>query len=169
MMPTDFDKALDRYLGPRYIPPREPETCGLDGLDRVRTGEPARETSAQGPPAPVSICPGGPGFSETVAQLLGLPLAHFAEAGRMLEVGVPWLPVTLWFVPDEPAVAMLLAEGISQGRIWTSAELEDLFSIPGLTRESTRTVALAKLEFDGEVTEIRPSSPPSDPAGPGVR
>jgi hypothetical protein len=168
MMPTDFDKALDRYLGPRNIPPGEPETCGLGGLDRVGTGEPAREAPPP-VPAPAPLRPGAPGFAEAVTRLLGLPLDRFAKAGQMLEIGVPWHRVTLWLVPDDGAAQSLEAEGVSRGRIWTARELGDLLSVPRIQKTIAQTVALTKLEFDGEVTEVRPSSPPSDPAGPGVR
>ena len=83
----------------------------------------------------------------------------------MLEVRVPWLPVSLWFVGDDAAVAMLVADGISRGRIWTAGELADLLSIPGLTPAGVRSVALAKLRFDGDVVAIRPPRPARPPAG----
>jgi len=141
----------------------------LELARRLLAGVPGKITADRAAPSIAPLYSGAPGFAEVVTWLLGLPLDAFAGAGHLLEVQVPWHRVTLWLVPDAGAAQSLDAEGVSRGRIWTSAELEDLLSIPGLTRESTRTVALAKLEFDGEVTEIRPSSPPSDPAGPGVR
>jgi hypothetical protein len=193
MMPTDFDKVLDRYLvphkrdplapgiseldgldrvstslGPRETPRNDPNPSGLDGLGRVGAAEPTRETSAQGAASIAPFRSGVPGFAETVAHLLGLPLARFAEAGQMLEVRVPWLPVTLWFVPDEPAVAMLLGEGLSRGRIWTAGELLDLLRIPDLTTARGRTVALAKLGFDGEVVTVRPEGSDALGGRPGL-
>src|SRR5262245_43264677 len=148
MMPTDFDKALDQYLGMQERPPTGPETCGLGVLDRVATDEPSREAP---PGSLVSLRLGAPRFAEAVARLLGLPLAHFSEAGQMLEVTIPWWSEPLWFVGNEMATQTLVGEGVSRGRIWTATELLDLLSIPGLTRASVRTVALAKLEFDADV------------------
>jgi hypothetical protein len=94
-----------------------------------------------------------------VTWLLGLPLDRFAEAGQMLEIGGPWHRVTLWLVPDDGAAQSLEAEGVSRGRIWTAGELLDLLSITGLTKAGAPTVALAKLEFDGEITDVRRPSP----------
>jgi hypothetical protein len=91
-----------------------------------------------------------------VAGLLGLPLDVFAGADHMLEFRVPWHRATLWLVPDEGAVQGLEAEGVSRGRIWTAQEVTDLLSVSGIAREAARMVALAKMGFDGEVTEVRP-------------
>ena len=116
-----------------------------------------------------SLRPGAPGFAEAVTWLLGLPLDAFAGAGHLLEVRVPWHQVTLWLVPDEGAVQRLEAEGLSRGRIWTSQEVADLLSVPGIARESARMVALAKLGFDGVVTEVRTSGPERPRSGePGA-
>jgi hypothetical protein len=98
---------------------------------------------------------GAPGFVEAVSRLLGLPLASFAEAGRVLEVRVPWLDQALYFAPDEPAAERLVAEGVSRGCVWTARELADLIGTPGITRDQVRTVAHAKNELAGEVAEVR--------------
>ena len=66
-----------------------------------------------------------------VAQVLGLPLA---QLDRALEVRVPWLPATLWFVPSEAAGELRVGEGVTRGRIWTIGDLQDLLSIPGMTK-----------------------------------
>ncbi len=91
-----------------------------------------------------------------VAQLLGLPLDRFEQEGCPLEVLVPWLPVTLWFVPAEADAKTLAREGVSRGRIWTAGELIDFLAIPGLTPDQVKTVALAKAALNGEVAEVRP-------------
>lgn len=45
---------------------------------------------------------------------------------------------------------------MSRGRVWTAGELADLLAIPDLTREQVTIIALARLEFAGEVVEVRP-------------
>lgn len=87
---------------------------------------------------------------------LGLPLDQFARAGAPLEARVPWLDVTLWMVPTDRDVARLMAEGVRRGRIWTAAELMQFMTIADLTPGRVKTVTHAKLEFDGEITDIRP-------------
>jgi hypothetical protein len=95
--------------------------------------------------------PSGPDPLE-VARLLRLPLDRL---DRLIEVRMPWLPVTLWFVPDDTAVELLVGEGVSRGRIWTRQELIDLLSIPGITKVGAQTLALTKLGVDdGEITRI---------------
>lgn len=90
-----------------------------------------------------------------VARLLRLPLGRFAREGRSLEIRVPWHPETFWFVPSEAAAEALVREGVSRGRVWTARELLDLLTVPGLTKEQARTVALVKATFAGEVVEVR--------------
>lgn len=87
-----------------------------------------------------------------VARVLGLPLD---QLDRVLEIRVPWLPVSLWFVPDERAVEGLLGDGVTRGRIWTAAELQDLLSLPRVTPATARTLAEAKLAMDGDVVTVR--------------
>jgi hypothetical protein len=87
-----------------------------------------------------------------------------------VEIRMAWCPVPLWFVPDEPAAEQLLTEGISSGRVWTIAEPLDLPAIPGLTKAHARTLALAKLEVDGLLTDVRPADPRDDvPRAPPTR
>ncbi len=87
---------------------------------------------------------------------LGMRLDEFQSQGALLNIRVPWLSATLWMVPGEQDVATLVDEGVSRGRIWTSRELIDLFSGSEVTLDHIKTVALAKLEFAGEVVEVRP-------------
>ena len=96
-----------------------------------------------------------------VARVLGLPLA---QLDRMLEVRVPWWPAGLWFVPTV-ADAETLCGGIPRCRIWTGGDLQEWLSIPGMTKAGLRTLALAKLQFDGEITDVRRPAPAGGPAG----
>src|SRR3989442_2996512 len=107
--------------------------------------------------------PGSPSAPQpALAGMLGMPLDVFAREGQPLEVQVPWAPVTLWFCPDARQGEMLVSDGISRGRIWTAAELMDLLSSSNVTQEAARVVALAKLEFDGDVVAVhRRDAPPA--------
>ena len=181
-MPTDFDAVLQPYLDRLVRPPTSAEHGEFGGLDRVRgmEGQPSNPpnplgTRADGsltgrgpgvlsylaPQATSPLRPGVPGVFRCRAKLLALPLDAFATTDASVEVRVTWLPQPLWFVPIEVDAEALIAEGISRGQIWTAGELRDLLAIPGITPAGARTIALAKIEFDGEVTEVRPTRPPS--------
>ena len=84
--------------------------------------------------------------STEVTRVLGLPLD---QLDRELQIRVPWWREPLWFVPRGAAVEALVREGISRGRIWTVAELQDLLSLPTLSPATAHTVAMAKLAMDG--------------------
>jgi hypothetical protein len=87
--------------------------------------------------------------------VLGMPLDVYAQHGGPIEVAVPWWPETLWFVPDGRHAALLEAEGVSRGRLWTAGELMDLLAVRGAPNDVC-LVARAKLEFAGDVIEVRP-------------
>ena len=91
---------------------------------------------------------------DATSPLLLMPLDAFGHAGSPLEIRVSWWPQTLWFVPDERLAGLLEAEGISRGRIWTAGELMDLLAVRD--QPAVRMIAVAKLEFAGEVVEVRP-------------
>jgi hypothetical protein len=100
--------------------------------------------------------PGGTGPNATaLAKLMGMPLDLFAREGQLLEVRVPYLAPTLWFVPGESDAERLTQEGISRGRIWTARELVDLLSCGGLRPDHVKAVALAKIELGGDVVAVR--------------
>jgi len=67
--------------------------------------------------------PGDAGFAETVARLVAMPLDRYAHEGAPLEIQVPRLEQTLWFVPDARQAEGMIFEGVSRGRIWTAEEL----------------------------------------------
>lgn len=102
----------------------------------------------------LELVAGGPPSAGVVHPLLLLPLDEFAHRGQPIEIRVPWWPLTLWLVPDERHARLLEAEGVSRGRIWTAGELIDMLAVPD--QPSARMVAIAKLEFGGEVVEVRP-------------
>ncbi len=104
----------------------------------------------------LGIEPRPPLDAALVARLLGMPLDGFEREGCPIEVLVGWLGTTLWLVPGEADAEALAREGVNRGRIWTARELADLLAISGLTGEQPQTIAQAKLEFGGEVVEVRP-------------
>lgn len=89
--------------------------------------------------------------------ILEMPLSEFERANSMLEVAVPGLQETLWFVPSLRHAEQLRREGIRRGRVWTAAELQDLLAAPGLTHQTALSVARAKLAFSGTAVGIRPN------------
>ena len=93
-------------------------------------------------------------FAETVARVGAMPLNRFAREGQVLEVRVPWHAATLWFVPEERDAETLRRDGVSRGRVWTATELMDVMAISGRTGESLRTIALAKVTVDGDITAV---------------
>lgn len=117
------------------------------------------------PVRPDILHAGSPDFTETVARITQMPLVSFAAAGSALELRVPWLATTLWFVPSETEVAQLEADGVSRGRIWTARELFDLMETPDLTA-AVMTIARMKVEFAGEIVEVRPRWAAEPGSGP---
>jgi len=91
------------------------------------------------------------------------------DAQCCLEVQVPGLGDTLWFVPTDHDVDRLVAEGISRGRVWTAKELRTLITAPRLAHEDALSIARTKLAFDatveGPLVDRRPASPelPDEP------
>jgi hypothetical protein len=84
-----------------------------------------------------------------------MPISVFARSGMTAEILVTWLSQPIWFSADELTAEHLSRQGVSRGRIWTAAELADLLAISNITPAGAQTVARAKLEFDGEISEVR--------------
>jgi hypothetical protein len=129
-------------------------------VDYLTVGKQAEARFRQGPDPltpsdePLERRAGDTGFAEWVARVAGLPLGRFEREGGPLEVRVPWHPDTLWFVPDERHAEMLVCEGVKRGRIWTARELLDVMALSDLTPEVVKMLALAKIEFDGDIVEV---------------
>lgn len=100
-----------------------------------------------------------------LTEILALPLDGFAREGQCLEVQVPWLDVTLWFVPEERDAQALGREGVGRGRIWTAEELMAVMALPDHALEIVRRVALAKHEVEGDIVEVRPHDQHAQAAG----
>jgi hypothetical protein len=90
--------------------------------------------------------------------ILAMPLDEFDSHGKLLEVQVPWLGVTLWFVSEERDAEALVLDGVIRGRVWTATELMDVMAISERTSEALWAIALAKLAFDGDIAAVIPRS-----------
>ena len=90
-----------------------------------------------------------------LTKILAMPLDRFAREGQLLEVRIPWLDVTVWFVPEERDAEALVREGVSRGRIWTAGELGALMALPAPTPEIVQRLALTKRAVDGDIAEVR--------------
>ncbi len=89
-----------------------------------------------------------------VAEIQRMSLSQFAREGRAIEVRVPWLDVTLWWVPTADHIDPLLRRGVHRGRIWTARELSDLMKIRQGCGEVARTLARIKLTFGAELVSV---------------
>lgn len=87
--------------------------------------------------------------------ILSMPLSEFERRGALLELRVPWLPVTLWLVPAARDLGVLLAEGVGRGRVWTAAELSGLLGLGARPAEAVKALAHAKLALDGDIVAVR--------------
>lgn len=84
-------------------------------------------------------------------EFLDMPLSQFAQSKVAIEVAVPRLPSTIWFVPDEAYATKLVSKGVRRGRIWTAAELRVIAITPDISQDELLTIARVKARFDGEV------------------
>src|SRR5206468_932275 len=100
-----------------------------------------------------------------VARILLMPLDQFEREGFPIQVRVPGLLDTLWFVPGGSERDALVRRAIGRGRIWTAHELMDLWKIPSLTRERAQTIARIKIEFEAEVVSVEPIKSAPEPKG----
>lgn len=151
---------LDPATWPPFPGPGAPEALRLRwAVERFlpqggRTDPtPVPASSSLPAPAEVPAPPVPRPDPDDLARVLGLPLD---QLDRVVIVRVPWLDVPLWFVPDEANAQALIAAGeATRGAVWTARELLDLLAVPGLAKDQARTVALAKLQFDGDVVTVR--------------
>ncbi len=86
--------------------------------------------------------------------LLGLSLDEFAGQDYSIELAVPWLPETIWFVPRAEHIDDLIRTGVKRGQIWTTNELQDLLTAPGLTKQDLVALGRLKLEFGAQVVSV---------------
>ncbi|MCI0408343.1 MAG: hypothetical protein L0191_07235, partial [Acidobacteria bacterium] len=87
--------------------------------------------------------------------VLSLPLSQFEREGCPLEIQVPGISQSLFFVPTERDAQDLVAEGIRRGRIWTASELAGLCTEPRPTHDEVVSIARAKLMFSATIVDVR--------------
>lgn len=87
-------------------------------------------------------------------RLSRMPLDQFEREGSPLEVRVPWLPQTLWFVPGEMQVEVLTKRGISRGRIWTAQELWFIWPIASVDKNMVEKLGHIKAELGCEIVSV---------------
>ena len=83
--------------------------------------------------------------------LSSMTLREFEVHGRPVEVRVPGVSETIWFVPGEPNIEKLAQRGIPRGRIWTTRELRALWCGGSVEQEDSKSLANIKATFDAEV------------------
>jgi hypothetical protein len=89
-----------------------------------------------------------------VTRLLSMTLEEFEDRGRPVQVRVPGIPETIWFVPGEPDIGALAQKGIPRGRIWTARELRRLWCGGPVTQGDAQSLARIKIALDAEVISI---------------
>ena len=89
-------------------------------------------------------------------RLLDRSLEEFARDNRAIEIRVPWLPETLWFVPRVEHIEVLVREGVARGRIWTAGELIDLASVDGITPSDIERISQLKAKFGAQIVSVSP-------------
>ena len=94
------------------------------------------------------------------ARLLEFPLSRFETDGCPIEIAVPGLSETLWFVPGEADAEALIVEGVRRGRIWTAVELRDLLAAPWMIHGDAISIARAKVAFNATVVDVQATDPP---------
>ena len=106
-------------------------------------------------PGPADMKRGAATTETTKVLVLEMPLTKFEVEGCPLEIEVPGLTETLWFVPGQDHVHVLVARGIRRGRIWTADELRAVSACPQADRDELLTMSQVKARFDGVIVEVR--------------
>lgn len=94
--------------------------------------------------------------------LLSLALDEFARQSYSIELAVPWLEETIWFVPSTEHIDGLIRDGVKRGQIWTANELTDLFAEPGFDEQDIIAVGRLKLQFGAEIVLVERDRGPGE-------
>jgi hypothetical protein len=97
--------------------------------------------------------------------LLQMRLDEFERDGCAIELKVPGLKRSIWFVPGEAHIEALVQRNITRGRIWTAKELRALWGGGSEARESAIPLARIKLALDGEVVSVEDQHDPKRQEG----
>lgn len=88
--------------------------------------------------------------------VIGMSFEEFAQADFAIEIAVPWLDRSLWLIPHAKYIDQLLAQGVERGRIWTAAEMADLYTIDGVEPSDRVSIAKLKATFGATVLSVEP-------------
>ncbi len=108
------------------------------------------------------------------SRLLEMSLEEFEKEGCPIEVRVPCLEETLWWVPRIEHVADLVEHNVARGRVYTAKELTNLTKVlsSGSGGADLRGIAALKLAFNAtivaagdEVNDLPPEPESGRPPG----
>jgi hypothetical protein len=91
-----------------------------------------------------------------VTAILDMSLTQFAAAGRAVEVRVPWLDETIWWVSGMEQLKTLLDRGVSRGRVLTAGELVDLAKVARTHPDDVVRLMRVKLAFGATLESVEP-------------
>ena len=87
-------------------------------------------------------------------RVLDMSLADFERSRLRVEVGVPWLSFSLWWVSTAADVLVLERRGVARGRIWTAGELAEIFEIANLDPADAQRIIVLKTTLDLEILSV---------------
>ena len=87
-------------------------------------------------------------------RVLEMSLASFEASGLAIELTVPGIAQTLWWVPTDAHARLLVRRGISRGRIWTAKELTYIDHIDSISRHEIRQLAILKVQFGLQILSV---------------
>ena len=106
------------------------------------------------------------------AEIFAMSLEEFGQSDCSIEVWVPWLAETLWWVPRVEQAEELVLRGVHRGRVYTAKDLTNLTTILESSpegRDDVRRLARLKFELQAEILRLEPpdelAPTPSRPAG----
>ena len=102
------------------------------------------------------------------SQLEEMTLEEFEQQNIALELRVPWLDETLWFVPRAELVAELCEHSVARGRVYTARELTNLTTLVEASPEAVldlQTVACLKARLGAEIVSVECDDEPVDQPG----
>ena len=105
---------------------------GIDG-DRIKVDAPSGTVTASDRDLLKKNKPDLLDFLRREQRVVNLTIEEFRQAGLQLELTVPWLDETIFFVPTALAAARLGERGVGRGRIWTADELSNIAEIDSPT------------------------------------
>ncbi|MBZ5639167.1 MAG: hypothetical protein LAO51_10510 [Acidobacteriia bacterium] len=91
------------------------------------------------------------------SRILAMTLAEFEKTNLAIEVQVPWLDVSLYFVPRAQQVEHLVRIGVHRGRVYTARELTNLTNLPCPDEErpsEIKKIAQMKLAFGAMILDV---------------